>query len=114
LTAEQSIFAQSVRGFAEKHLAKDALKRAHDPKFRRRRQADGEERPAGNHAAGAGWRPGGAVFDAIVAIVQVAQVCPRRADVVQAGIFGPDPNLRRIRDPRTEGPVSADLLPATR
>ena len=32
---------------------------------------------------------GGAPFDAILAIDQVGQVCPRSADVIQAGSFGP-------------------------
>jgi alkylation response protein AidB-like acyl-CoA dehydrogenase len=33
-TEEQKLFAKSVRGFAQQHLAKDALKRAHEPHFR--------------------------------------------------------------------------------
>ena len=32
-TEEQKLFADSVRRFAQAHLAKDALKRAHDPRF---------------------------------------------------------------------------------
>jgi alkylation response protein AidB-like acyl-CoA dehydrogenase len=32
-TEEQKLFAESVRGFAQAHLAKDALKRAHEPQF---------------------------------------------------------------------------------
>lgn len=90
LTAEQNIFAQSVRGFAEKHLANGALKRAHDPKF----PFDVARLMAKNGLLGImlpeqDGGQGGTVFDAIVAIDQVAQVCPRSADVVQAGNFGP-------------------------
>jgi len=90
LTVEQNIFAQSVRGFAEKHLANDALKRAHDPKF----PFDVAKLMAGNGLLGImlpeqDGGQGGTVFDAIIAIDQVAQVCPRSADVVQAGNFGP-------------------------
>src|SRR5258708_30468099 len=32
---------------------------------------------------------GGSLMDAVIAIETVAQVCPRSADVVQAGNFGP-------------------------
>jgi len=32
-TDEQKQFAESVRRFAQAHLAADALKRAHDPRF---------------------------------------------------------------------------------
>ena len=40
-TEEQKLFAESVRRFAQAHLAKDALKRAHEPRFPvRRGQAD--------------------------------------------------------------------------
>lgn len=90
LTAEQNIFAQSVRGFAEKNLANGALKRAHDPKF----PFDVAKRMAENGLLGImlperDGGQGGTAFDAIIAIDQVAQVCPRSADVVQAGNFGP-------------------------
>lgn len=90
LTAEQNIFAQSARGFAEKHLANGALKRAHDPGF----PFDVAKLMAKNGLLGImlpeqDGGQGGTVFDAIIAIDQVAQVCPRSADVVQAGNFGP-------------------------
>ena len=32
-TEEQKLFAESVRKFAQANLEKDALKRAHDPRF---------------------------------------------------------------------------------
>ena len=32
-TEEQKLFADSVHKFAQAHLAKDALKRAHEPRF---------------------------------------------------------------------------------
>ena len=42
---------------------------------------------------------GGTLMDAIIAIEQVAAVCPRSADVVQFGNFGPirtcSPNMAR-------------------
>ena len=35
------------------------------------------------------WRQGGTLMDAVIAIEQIASVCPRSADVVQFGNFGP-------------------------
>ena len=32
-TEEQKLFAEAVHKFAQAHLAKDALKRAHEPRF---------------------------------------------------------------------------------
>lgn len=90
LTAEQEMFVRSVRGLAERHLKKNALKRAHDPGF----PFDVAELMAANGLLGItlpekDGGQGGTPFDAILAIDQVAQVCPRSADVIQAGNFGP-------------------------
>ena len=89
-TEEQKLFADSVRKFAQAHLAKDALKRAHDPRFpfdvAKLMSAQGlmgitiPEKDGG---------VGGTLMDAVIAIEQVALVCPRSADVVQFGNFGP-------------------------
>jgi alkylation response protein AidB-like acyl-CoA dehydrogenase len=90
LTSDQQMFCDSVRGFAEKHLAAGALKRAHQ-----------EEHPwdvsrliAEQGLMGIAMKEedggqGGTLMDAILAIETVAQVCPRSADVIQAGNFGP-------------------------
>ncbi len=90
LNAEQEMFRDSVRGFAERHLAAGALARAHQ-----------EEHPwdVGKLMAEQGLMgiamkeedggQGGTLMDAILAIETVAQVCPRSADVIQAGNFGP-------------------------
>ena len=90
LTDEQAIFVRSVRGLAERHLRSDALKRAHNPSF----PFDVAELMAENGLLGITLSEedggqGGTPFDAILAIDQVAQVCPRSADVIQAGNFGP-------------------------
>ena len=89
-TEEQSLFAESVRKFALAHLADGALKRAHDPRFpfdvAKLMHAQGlmgitiPEKDGG---------VGGTLMDAVIAIEQVALVCPRSADVVQFGNFGP-------------------------
>jgi len=90
LTAEQQQFRDSVLGFSKKHLAAGARARAHDPAYPWEvaklmakqgllgitlREADGGQ--------------GGTLMDAVIAIETVASVCPRSADVVQAGNFGP-------------------------
>lgn len=90
LTEEQRSFARSVRAFAEKNLAARAVERAHEPGF----PFDVAKLMAKNGLLGItlpekDGGQGGTPFDAIVAIDEVAQVCPRSADVVQAGNFGP-------------------------
>jgi alkylation response protein AidB-like acyl-CoA dehydrogenase len=90
LNEEQTIFARSVRSFAEKHLSDGALKRAHDPAF----PFDIAKLMSENGLLGITLPEddngqGGSPFDAIIAIDEVAQVCPRSADVIQAGNFGP-------------------------
>ncbi len=90
LTPEQQQFRDSVLGFSRKHLAAEARARAHNPAYPwdvaklmaqqgllgiTLREADGGQ--------------GGALMDAVIAIEAVASVCPRSADVVQAGNFGP-------------------------
>lgn len=89
-TEEQKLFAESVRRFAQAHLAKDALRRAHDPRFpfdvAKLMSAQGL---MGITIAEADGGQGGSLMDAVIAIEQVAAVCPRSADVIQFGNFGP-------------------------
>ena len=90
LTAEQEQFRDAVRGFAEKHLAAGARERAH---------ASGYPWDVAKLMAQQGLLgitipekdggQGGTLLDAVLAIETVASVCPRSADVVQAGNFGP-------------------------
>jgi len=90
LTPEQQQFHESVRGFAEKHLREGALARAHDPAHpwdvSRLIAAQGLMGITMPEADGG---QGGTLMDAILAIEAVAMACPRSADVVQAGNFGP-------------------------
>lgn len=90
LAEEQRNFARGVRAFAEKNLADRALERAHDPAF----PFDVAKLMGKNGLMGIALPEqdggqGGTVFDAIIAIDEIAQICPRSADVVQAGNFGP-------------------------
>lgn len=90
LTEEQRAFADSVRRFAEAHLAAGAIERAHNPRF----PFDVAQLLAKQGLLGIAFDEkdggqGGTLMDSIIAIEQIAAVCPRSADVVQAGNFGP-------------------------
>jgi alkylation response protein AidB-like acyl-CoA dehydrogenase len=89
-TVEQRQFADSVQRFAREHLAAGALKRAHDPRF----PFDVAQLMAKHGLMGitlpqSDGGQGGSLIDAVIAIEQVTAVCPRSADVVQFGNFGP-------------------------
>jgi alkylation response protein AidB-like acyl-CoA dehydrogenase len=89
-TPEQEQFRESVRRFAEKHLATGARARAHSPEYpwdvAKLMAAQGL---LGITIAEADGGQGGQLIDAVMAIETVASVCPRSGDVVQAGSFGP-------------------------
>jgi len=89
-TPEQEQFRESVRRFAEKNLAKGAHERAHasDYPFDIAKLM-AKQGLLGITIAEADGGQGGALIDAVIAIEAVAAVCPRSADVVQAGNFGP-------------------------
>src|SRR3954451_23551419 len=89
-TDEQKLFAESVRRFAQAHLAKDAVPRAHNPRFPFDvAKLMSEQGLLGITIPEADGGQGGSLMDAIIAIEQTAAVCPRSADVVQFGNFGP-------------------------
>ena len=90
LTAEQQAFAESVRGFARRELAPGALERAHTAKY----PWETARKIAGQGLMGLAFPEkdggaGGTLMDAVIAIREVALACPRSADIVQAGNFGP-------------------------
>jgi alkylation response protein AidB-like acyl-CoA dehydrogenase len=89
-TEEQRLFRDSVHAFAERHLASGALERAHTDAY----PWDVARLMAGQGLLGitipeADGGQGGTLMDAVIAIEAVAAHCPRSADVVQAGNFGP-------------------------
>jgi len=90
LTDEQRQFDESVRAFARRHLADGALDRAHADGYpwdvARLMAAQGL---LGITIAEADGGQGGGLMDAVIAIEAIASVCPRSADVIQAGNFGP-------------------------
>src|SRR4026209_1566915 len=99
-TEEQKLFAESVRKFERAHLEKDALKRAHEPRF----PLDVAKLMSRQGLMGitipeADGGQGGSLIDAVIRLEQTAAVCPRSADVVQFGNFGP---IRTFADHGTE------------
>jgi alkylation response protein AidB-like acyl-CoA dehydrogenase len=82
-------FRASVRAFAQNHLAEGALERAHDPAY----AWDVAKLLAGQGLLGLTipeelGGQGAGLAEAVAAIHEVAQVCPKSADVLQAGNFG--------------------------
>jgi alkylation response protein AidB-like acyl-CoA dehydrogenase len=89
-TEEQKLFADSVQRFALTHLEKDALKRAHDPRYPFAvAKLMSEQGLMGITIAQADGGQGGTLMDAVIAIDKIAAVCPRSTDVLQFGSFGP-------------------------
>ena len=90
LTPEQQQFRESVLRFARKELEKDALARAHAPAYPFDvAKLMAKQGLLGLTIAEADGGQGGSLMDAVLAIEAVASVCPRSADVIQAGNFGP-------------------------
>jgi len=111
LTEEQRMFAESVRRFAETHLAADALKRAHTSRFPVEvARLMAEQGLLGITIPVEDGGQGGTLMDAVIAIEQVASVCPRSADVVQAGNFGPIRTFAEYATPEQKKHFLADLL----
>ena len=89
LTPEQSDFETAVTRFAQNELAEGAVARAHSQEY----PWDVAQKMAKQGLLGitmseADGGVGGSLMDAVIAIQAVASVCPRSADVVQAGNFG--------------------------
>lgn len=90
LTEEQRAFQDAVTSFSQRHLAADALQRAHSDDYPwdvAKLMAD--QGLLGITIPEASGGQGGTLMDAVIAIQAVAAICPRSADVIQAGNFGP-------------------------
>lgn len=111
LTEEQRAFADSVRRFAEAHLAEGALARAHDPRFPFEvAQLLAKQGLLGIAFGEEDGGQGGTLMDSVIAIEQIASVCPRSADVVQAGNFGPIRTFVEYASPKQKQRYLPDLL----
>ncbi len=90
LTPEQEQFRTSVLGFAQKNLKSGARERAHSPEYPWHvAKLMAKQGLLGITVREEDGGQGGTLMDAVIAIETVASVCPRSADVVQAGNFGP-------------------------
>ncbi|TWG88279.1 hypothetical protein L602_001300000360 [Cupriavidus gilardii J11] len=90
LSEEHQAFAESVRRFAQDKLAPGALQRAHSAQY----PWDAAAMIAEQGLLGIAFPEedggqGGTLMHAVIAIQEVALVCPKSADIVQAGNFGP-------------------------
>lgn len=90
LNEAQRDFSESVGAFAKKHLADGALERAHQVAF----PWDVAKLLAGQGLLGLvlpeeDGGQGASLMEAVIAIQEIGAVCPKSADIVQAGNFGP-------------------------
>jgi alkylation response protein AidB-like acyl-CoA dehydrogenase len=89
LTSDQKQFADAVRNFALRNLQDGALQRAHQEEFpREMARLFHEQGLMGITIPEADGGQGGTLMDAVIAIEQIALVCPRSADIIQEGNFG--------------------------
>lgn len=111
LSEEQRLFRDAVAGIAERHLRDKALERAQADRFPREVAALlAEHGLMGLTIAEADGGQGGTLMDAVIAIEQVARVCPRSADVVQSGNFGPIRTFAEYGSAEQKARYLADLL----
>jgi alkylation response protein AidB-like acyl-CoA dehydrogenase len=111
LTNDQLSFADSVARFARTELAPNALNRAHSnvyPWEVAKRMADNGL--LGINMSEADGGQGGTLMDAVIAIQTVALHCPKSADIVQAGNFGPIRTFSQYASPRLKEKYLHDLL----
>ena len=111
LSEEARAFADSVSKFARAHLAEGALARAHTHGY----PWDVAGKIAEQGLLGvlfpeADGGAGGTLLDAVIAIQEVALVCPRSADIVQAGNFGPIRTFQEYATPEQKARFLPDLL----
>ena len=89
LTEEQEEFAESVRAFAQARLGADALRRAHEPGYAwDAAKLLADQGLLGLTISEEDGGQGATLMEAVVAIQEVARICPKSGDVVQAANFG--------------------------
>ncbi|MBX3674081.1 MAG: acyl-CoA dehydrogenase family protein [Burkholderiales bacterium] len=110
-TEEQRAFAESVRRFAQAELAPGALERAHDPAYPWETAAKiARQGLLGILFPEEDGGMGGTLMDAVIAIQEVALACPKSADIVQAGNFGPIRTFVEYATPEQKARFLPDLL----
>lgn len=111
LNEEHRAFSDSVARFSRQELASGALERAHSTSYpwetARKIAANGllgitfSEKDGGH---------GGTLMHAVLAIQEVALACPKSADIVQAGNFGPIRTFVEYASPEQKERFLPDLL----
>ncbi len=114
-TPEQAMFRNSVAGFAQRELAPGAVDRT---------RAEGAALDVGRKLSDQGLLGitvpeedggiGGTLLDAVIAIEQVALACPKSADLVQAGNFGPIRTFSEYASPDQKEKYMPGLLDGSR
>jgi hypothetical protein len=111
LSEEHQAFADSVARFARDKLAAGALERAHSPHFPwDTAQLLAEQGLLGIAFPEEDGGQGGTLMHAVLAIQEVALVCPKSADIVQAGNFGPIRTFVEYASPEQKDRFLPDLL----
>ncbi len=111
LTPEQTELAHAVSRFAEGELANGALDRAHSRDYPWDLAAQlSDMGMLGITIPEADGGLGGTLMDAVITIQELAMVCPKSADVVQAGNFGPIRTFAEFATPAQKERWLPDLL----
>lgn len=111
LSEEHQAFAESVRRFAQDKLAPGALQRAYSAQY----PWDAARMLAEQGLLGIAFPEedggqGGTLMHAVIAIQEIALVCPKSADIVQAGNFGPIRTFVEYATPEQKARFLPDLL----
>ena len=111
ISEEQRAFADAVRKFATAELADGALARAHNPRYPwETAQKIAAQGLLGIAFAESDGGAGGTLMDCVIAIQEMALVCPKSADIVQAGNFGPIRTFVEYATPEQKSRFLPDLL----
>lgn len=111
LSEEHRAFADSVARFANNKLKEGALARAHSNHYPWEAAALlADQGLLGIAFSEEDLGQGGTLMHAVLAIEQVALVCPRSADIVQAGNFGPIRTFVEYATPEQKARFLPDLL----
>lgn len=111
LSEEHRAFAESVSRFAQDKLAVGALERAHACEYPWEiAQLLAQQGLLGIAFPEEDGGQGGTLMHAVLAIQEIALVCPKSADIVQAGNFGPIRTFVEYATPEQKERFLPDLL----
>lgn len=111
LSKDDQAFADAVSRFAKEKLAAGALERAHSGEYPwETARMLSEQGLLGITFPEADGGQGGTLLHAVIAIQQVALACPKSADIVQAGNFGPIRTFVEYATPEQKARFLPDLL----